>query len=64
MIKSDDAMAREVLAKYTGLPAPIVARIPYPDYQFSIKPEQLAVWKNVLVSQGRPVRQSTSTRSW
>ena len=55
MIKADDAMAREVLAKYTGLPAPIVARIPYPHYQFTIKPEQLAVWKDVLVSQGRPV---------
>ncbi len=35
MIKADDAMAREVLAKYTGLPAPIVARIPYPHYQFT-----------------------------
>jgi NitT/TauT family transport system substrate-binding protein len=56
MIKSDDPMAREVLAKYTGLPAQIVARIPYPHYQFSIKPEQLEVWKAVLVSQGRPVR--------
>jgi NitT/TauT family transport system substrate-binding protein len=55
MIKSDDAMAREVLAKYTNLPAAVVARIPYPAYQFSIKPEQLAVWKNVLVQQGKPV---------
>jgi NitT/TauT family transport system substrate-binding protein len=56
MIKSDDKMAREVLAKYTGLPAPIVARIPYPAYQFSINPGQLAVWKDVLVSQGKPVK--------
>jgi NitT/TauT family transport system substrate-binding protein len=55
MIKSDDAMAREVLAKYTNLPAAVVARIPYPAYQFSIKPEQLAVWKNVLVQQGKPL---------
>ena len=55
MIRSDDAMAREVLAKYTGLPAQIVARIPYPAYQFTIKPDQLGVWKNVLVSQGKPV---------
>jgi NitT/TauT family transport system substrate-binding protein len=55
MITSDDAMAREVLAKYTNLPAAVVARIPYPAYQFSIKPEQLAVWKNVLVQQGKPL---------
>jgi NitT/TauT family transport system substrate-binding protein len=55
MIKSDEKMAREVLAKYTGLPAPIVARIPYPAYQFSINPGQLAVWKDVLVSQGKPL---------
>jgi len=55
MIKGDDKMAREVLAKYTGLPGPIVARIPYPAYQFSIKPDQLGVWKNVLLSQGKPV---------
>jgi NitT/TauT family transport system substrate-binding protein len=56
MIESDDKMAREVLAKYAGLPAPIVARIPYPAYQFSINPGQLAVWKDVLVSQGKPVK--------
>ena len=55
MIKGDDKIAREVLAKYTGLPGPIVARIPYPAYQFSIKPDQLGVWKNVLLSQGKPV---------
>jgi hypothetical protein len=48
-------MAREVLAKYTGLPAPIVARI-------SIRPissrstRTAAVWKDVLVSQGKPVK--------
>ena len=55
LLKSDDAMARAVMAKYTGLPPKVVARIPYPHYQFTIKPEQIAVWQKVLVDQGRPV---------
>lgn len=53
LIRSDDKAAREVLAKYTGLPEAVVAKIPYPAYQFTISPEQIEVWQKVLASQGR-----------
>lgn len=53
LIRSDDKAAREVLAKYTGLPEAVVAKIPYPAYQFTISAEQIEVWQKVLALQGR-----------
>lgn len=55
IIKTDEKKARDILAKYTGLPAPVIARIPLPHYDFSIKPEQLEVWRKVMLGQGHPV---------
>jgi NitT/TauT family transport system substrate-binding protein len=55
ILKSDDATARAITAKYTGLPEKIVARIPFPTFQFTIEPSQIAVWQKVLVEQGNPV---------
>lgn len=55
IIKSDEKKARAVLAKYTGLPEQVVARIPIPHYDFSIKPEQLEPWQKMMVGQGFPV---------
>lgn len=51
-IKSHDKEARSILSKYTGLPEPIAQKVPFPTYQFSITPQQLQVWLNVLQDQG------------
>jgi NitT/TauT family transport system substrate-binding protein len=56
VVKSDDAKARAILAKYSGLPEPVVARIPMPHFDFKISPAQLAVWRDVMVSQGFPLQ--------
>jgi NitT/TauT family transport system substrate-binding protein len=55
VIKRDDAKARAVLAKYSGLPEAVIARIPLPAYDFRITPAQLDVWRNVMVTQGYPL---------
>jgi NitT/TauT family transport system substrate-binding protein len=55
VIKRDDAKARAVLAKYSGLPEAVIARIPLPAYDFRISPAQLEVWRNVMVTQGHPL---------
>jgi NitT/TauT family transport system substrate-binding protein len=56
VIKSDEATARKVLAAYSGLPDAIVARIPLPHYEFAITPEELDVWRKVMVSQGAQLK--------
>jgi len=56
IIKSDDTGARAVLAKYSGLPEPVVAKIPMPEFDFRIMPAQLDVWRKVLIEQGRPLQ--------
>ena len=55
VIKTDEKKARAILAKYTGLPEAVIARIPIPHYDFSIKPEQLEPWQKMMVGQGFPV---------
>jgi NitT/TauT family transport system substrate-binding protein len=55
VIKRDDAKARAVLAKYSGLPDAVIARIPIPAYDFRITPAQLDVWRNMMVTQGYPL---------
>jgi NitT/TauT family transport system substrate-binding protein len=55
-IQADEAKARKVLATYSGLPDAVVARIPLPHYDFKITPDQLDVWRNVMVSQGLPLK--------
>lgn len=55
-IRSDEAKARKVLASYSGLPDAVVARIPLPHYDFHITPAELDVWRNVMVSQGAPLK--------
>jgi len=54
-IRADDKRAREVLAKYSGLPEAVVAKIPLPAYEFSITPAGIDVWRKVMISQGRPL---------
>lgn len=55
VIKNDEKKARAILAKYTGLPEQVIARIPIPQYDFSIKPEQLEPYQKIMVGQGYPV---------
>jgi NitT/TauT family transport system substrate-binding protein len=55
VIKNDPNAAKDVLAKYTGLPAPVVASIPFPAYSFKIEPAQLAAWQKMMTEQGAPV---------
>jgi ABC-type nitrate/sulfonate/bicarbonate transport system substrate-binding protein len=51
VIKDNPDMARTVLVKYTGLPAEIVARIPFPIYDFELSPSQLTPWKDLMGKQ-------------
>ena len=55
VIKSDDVKARAVLAKYSGLPDAVVAKIPLPAYDFRITPAQLDVWRKMMIAQGYPL---------
>jgi len=56
VIKSDEPKARKILATYSGLPEQVVARIPMPHFDFKISPQQIAVWRDVMVSQGFPLQ--------
>ena len=55
VINSDPTRARAVLTKYTGLPEQVVAKIPFPGYDFKVMPQQLDVWQELMVGQGHPV---------
>ena len=55
VINSDPTRARAVLIKYTGLPEQVVAKIPFPGYDFKVMPQQLDVWQKLMVGQGHPV---------
>ncbi len=54
-IRTDEREARAILARLSGLPEAVVAAVPIPEFNFRIAPAQLDVWRNVLVSQGRPL---------
>jgi ABC-type nitrate/sulfonate/bicarbonate transport system substrate-binding protein len=54
-IRSDEKEARAILARHSGLPETVVAGVPLPVYDFRITPAQLDLWRNVLVTQGRPL---------
>jgi len=45
--------ARAILAKYTKLPPAVAQKIPFPNYEFSIQPEQLDVWVRTLRDLGQ-----------
>lgn len=50
---ANNAETRAILAKYTRLPEAVVQKIPYPTYRFTLKPEQLAIWVDVLKDIGQ-----------
>ena len=45
--------ARTILAKYTRLPAPVVEKLPFPTYRFSLRLRDLGVWVAVLKELGQ-----------
>jgi ABC-type nitrate/sulfonate/bicarbonate transport system substrate-binding protein len=52
-MKQNPADARAILAKYSHLPPDVVARVPLPTYRFTIKPDELGVWIDVLKDLGQ-----------
>ena len=50
---ANPADTRAVLAKYSRLPPEVVAKVPLPTYRFTIKPEELGVWIEVLKDLGQ-----------
>lgn len=51
-IKSNDASARDSLAKYTTLPPAVVAKLTWPNFSTHLTPERLAFWKTLSQEQG------------
>jgi NitT/TauT family transport system substrate-binding protein len=47
-IEKNPQDARQILAKYTKLPAPVIATVPLPHFEPSLEPSELAVWIGVL----------------
>ena len=47
-IKANTEEARNIVAKYTKLPAQVVSALPIPAYEAHLKPEDLASWVKVL----------------
>jgi NitT/TauT family transport system substrate-binding protein len=50
---ANPAEARAVLAKYSRLPPAIVQKVPLPTYRFTISPDELGVWIDVLKDLGQ-----------
>jgi len=52
-IDANPGEARAVLAKYTRLPTPVVEKIPFPTYRFSLRSQDFAIWVTVLKDLGQ-----------
>lgn len=52
-IGTNPGEARAVLAKYTRLPTPVVEKVPFPTYRFSLRPHDFRVWVEMLKDLGR-----------
>ena len=50
---ANPADTRAILAKYSRLPPEVVAKVPLPTYRFTIKPDELGVWIDVLKDLGQ-----------
>jgi ABC-type nitrate/sulfonate/bicarbonate transport system substrate-binding protein len=50
---ANSADTRAILAKYSRLPPEVVAKVPLPTYRFTIKPDELGVWIDVLKDLGQ-----------
>lgn len=52
-IDANPGEARAVLAKYTRLPTPVVEKIPFPTYRFSLRTQDFAIWVTILKDLGQ-----------
>jgi len=52
-MEQNPSEARAILAKYTKLPPEVAQKIPFPNFEFSIQPEQLDVWVRTLRDLGQ-----------
>lgn len=52
-MNANPADTRAILAKYSRLPPEVVAKVPLPTYRFTIKPDELGVWIEVLKDLGQ-----------
>ena len=50
---ANPAETRAILAKYSRLPPAVVAKVPLPTYRFTITPDELGVWIDVLKDLGQ-----------
>jgi NitT/TauT family transport system substrate-binding protein len=50
---ANDSEARAILAKYSRLPPAVVQKVPLPTYRFTIKPDEIRVWADVLFELGQ-----------
>jgi NitT/TauT family transport system substrate-binding protein len=55
-IDANPGEARAILAKYTKLPAPVVEKIPFPTYRFSLRLQDFSIWVAVLRELGQIAR--------
>jgi hypothetical protein len=53
LLDANPADTRAILAKYSRLPPEVVAKVPLPTYRFTIKPDELGVWIDVLKDLGQ-----------
>jgi NitT/TauT family transport system substrate-binding protein len=48
---SNEARVREIMQKYSGLPAEVIERIPFPNLDTEVTPEQLSFFVDVMTDQ-------------
>ena len=63
-IEKNPQEARQVLEKYTKLPAPVIENIALPHFEASLRPSELEVWIAVLRNSTYCKGRSTQRRSW
>jgi NitT/TauT family transport system substrate-binding protein len=61
-IAANPSDARAVLAKYTKLPAPVVEKIPFPTYRFSLRSRDFGIWVTVLKDLGQITKSVDESR--
>lgn len=47
-IENNDAEARKILQKYTEFPADVVKNFPLPDYDATVRPDDIVKWQKVM----------------
>jgi NitT/TauT family transport system substrate-binding protein len=61
-IEANPSEARTILAKYTKLPAPVVEKIPFPTYRFSLRSRDFGIWVTVLKDLGQITKSVDESR--